>query len=178
MCTYCPAHRFAAKEQLLEGEHQLRHNTPTSVDIFLVPLSLPPRQRLEGLNKEYGTRIMISDATYKHVSSVFLCRPLDLVAVKGKTQPSKVYELVAHRSEATQVQVHTDEGKVCVCSAGGMVGDMRTCMCIAMRSEPTVPLGHQCTRQPSLVLRDSALDGKCRESRARTHTHTHCRRRQ
>lgn len=61
--------------------------------------------RLEGINKEYGTLIIISDATYKHVSSVFLCRPLDVVAVKGKTQPSRLYELIAHRSESTSAQV-------------------------------------------------------------------------
>jgi adenylate cyclase len=59
---------------------------------------------LEGLNKEYGTHIIVSEATYKHVRDVFLCRVLDVVAVKGKSHPSRVYELVSHREDADHEQ--------------------------------------------------------------------------
>eukprot|EP00123_Amoebidium_parasiticum_P010775 comp20313_c1_seq1/m.25530 comp20313_c1_seq1/g.25530 ORF comp20313_c1_seq1/g.25530 comp20313_c1_seq1/m.25530 type:complete len:1023 (-) comp20313_c1_seq1:458-3526(-) len=61
--------------------------------------------RLEGLNKEYGTEIMISEDTYKWVSHAFVCRPLDWVAVKGKSRPSLIYELLAHTSTATPSMV-------------------------------------------------------------------------
>lgn len=50
--------------------------------------------RLEGANKSYGTRIMISEATYEKVKDLFLCRELDLLVVKGKTKPIRVYELL------------------------------------------------------------------------------------
>lgn len=50
--------------------------------------------RLEGANKMYGTNIIISDFTYAHVSSRVTCRPLDLVRVKGKSEPVKIYELM------------------------------------------------------------------------------------
>jgi adenylate cyclase len=50
--------------------------------------------RLEGLNKEYGTWIMVSEATYQLVQDHFECRLLDEVIVKGKTQPVRVYELI------------------------------------------------------------------------------------
>lgn len=50
--------------------------------------------RLEGVNKIYGTEIIVSQTTYGKVSDKFLFRPLDLVAVKGKRQGIKIYELV------------------------------------------------------------------------------------
>lgn len=50
--------------------------------------------RLEGLNKYYGTSIIISDSTYSYVYDEFVCRPLDIVAVKGKNCAVKVWELV------------------------------------------------------------------------------------
>ena len=51
--------------------------------------------RLEGANKFYGTYIMISEFTYKFVKDDFYTRELDLIRVKGKEQPIKVFELIA-----------------------------------------------------------------------------------
>jgi len=54
--------------------------------------------RLEGLNKEYGTHILLSDKTYEAVEDpLFVFRELDLIRVKGKLQPVTLYELVAAR---------------------------------------------------------------------------------
>jgi adenylate cyclase len=50
--------------------------------------------RLEGINKYYGTQITLSEAVYASVKDSFLCRPLDRVDVKGKTQSVKIFELV------------------------------------------------------------------------------------
>jgi adenylate cyclase len=50
--------------------------------------------RLEGINKIYGTSIIISEFTYEHVNQIILCRELDLVRVKGKTKPVKIYEVL------------------------------------------------------------------------------------
>ncbi len=52
--------------------------------------------RLEGLNKEYGTRILISEATYMalHTDKMTL-RELDLIRVKGKLQPVTIFEILA-----------------------------------------------------------------------------------
>ena len=55
--------------------------------------------RLEGANKLYGTRNMISEATYQQVRSQFITRPLDLIVVKGKRKPVQVYELIARKDE-------------------------------------------------------------------------------
>jgi adenylate cyclase len=54
--------------------------------------------RLEGLNKEYATHILLSEATYLMVEDPLLVfRELDLIRVKGKLQPVVLYELVASR---------------------------------------------------------------------------------
>jgi adenylate cyclase len=50
--------------------------------------------RLESLNKEYGTRIIISEATRKLLSQPTMVRALGDVVVKGKTQPVSIYEVL------------------------------------------------------------------------------------
>jgi len=49
--------------------------------------------RLEGLNKIYGTNIIISENTARKISSDFKIRKLDKVCVKGKKKPILIYEL-------------------------------------------------------------------------------------
>ena len=59
--------------------------------------------RLEGLNKEYGTHILVNESTYTTVQNAgFLFRELDIIRVKGKLQPVTIYELVGKLSELEQ----------------------------------------------------------------------------
>jgi adenylate cyclase len=51
--------------------------------------------RLEGLNKTYGTEIMVSDDTALLVPGMFIMRELDLVRVKGRKQALRIHELLA-----------------------------------------------------------------------------------
>lgn len=51
--------------------------------------------RLEGINKNYGTKIIISEFTLAQVHEDFIVRELDWVRVKGKLLPVKIYELVS-----------------------------------------------------------------------------------
>ena len=51
--------------------------------------------RLEGANKAYGTYIMVSETTYAEVSDQVEVRELDLLRVKGKQEPIRVFELMA-----------------------------------------------------------------------------------
>ena len=48
--------------------------------------------RLEGSNKTYGTRIIISEFTREALADRFLCRFIDLVRVKGRLKPVRIYE--------------------------------------------------------------------------------------
>ena len=51
--------------------------------------------RLEGLNKEYGTRIIISESTRAALENDrILLRELDLIQVKGKQLPVTIYEVL------------------------------------------------------------------------------------
>jgi adenylate cyclase len=49
--------------------------------------------RLESLNKQYGTRIIISDATRARLRRDYPLRPLGDVVVKGKTKPVAIFEV-------------------------------------------------------------------------------------
>ena len=49
--------------------------------------------RLESLNKEYRTRIIISDATRTQLKGHYDIRPLGEVVVKGKTRPVSIFEV-------------------------------------------------------------------------------------
>jgi len=50
--------------------------------------------RLEGTNKIYSTHIIISEFTYEEVKDHIIARELDLIRVKGKEKPVKIYELI------------------------------------------------------------------------------------
>ena len=57
--------------------------------------------RLEGLNKQYGTRNIISETTQEKIKKrSFLVRKLDMVRVKGKKEPITIYELVSRKEDA------------------------------------------------------------------------------
>ncbi|MGQ9687831.1 MAG: CHASE2 domain-containing protein [Desulfobaccales bacterium] len=50
--------------------------------------------RLEGLNKYYGTEILVSAATIGHLDNGLILREVDLVKVKGREQAVAIYELL------------------------------------------------------------------------------------
>jgi adenylate cyclase len=55
--------------------------------------------RLEALNAMYGTRIIVSEPTVREAEGQFVFRPLDLVAVKGKSEGIYIFELMAERDD-------------------------------------------------------------------------------
>ncbi len=57
--------------------------------------------RVEGLNKYYGTQIIITESTYLQAKDEIEARLIDIVAVKGKTQGVAIYELVSERDNIT-----------------------------------------------------------------------------
>jgi adenylate cyclase len=56
--------------------------------------------RLEGATKEYGLDLLISDAVQQRAASRFICRPVDLVRVKGKSKPVEVFTVLGPREMA------------------------------------------------------------------------------
>ncbi|HEX4544931.1 MAG TPA: adenylate/guanylate cyclase domain-containing protein [Candidatus Acidoferrum sp.] len=58
--------------------------------------------RLEGLNKDFGTHILVNETTYTAAKDDgFVFRELDLIRVKGKFEPVTIYELIGRASENT-----------------------------------------------------------------------------
>jgi adenylate cyclase len=50
--------------------------------------------RLESLNKDYKTRIIMSEATRGRLTREYDVRPLGGVIVKGKTRPVDIFEVI------------------------------------------------------------------------------------
>ena len=58
--------------------------------------------RLEGANKNYHTHIMVSDQTFERAKEDIEARDLDLIRVKGKREPRKVFEILCRKGELTE----------------------------------------------------------------------------
>jgi adenylate cyclase len=64
--------------------------------------------RLESLNKEYRTRIIISEATRSLLHGNFQVRSLGDVVVKGKTRPVAIFQVVV----ASPLQAASEEAQL------------------------------------------------------------------
>lgn len=60
--------------------------------------------RFEGLNKAYGTRILVGEAAWRPVAMDFVGRQIDYLRVKGKQQPVQVYEVFGLATRVSQAQ--------------------------------------------------------------------------
>lgn len=56
--------------------------------------------RLEGLTKVYGVALIISESTWQQLDAQIICRKLDVVQVKGKSQPIAIYQVLGLANEA------------------------------------------------------------------------------
>jgi adenylate cyclase len=61
--------------------------------------------RLESACKQYGAHILISEFTNKLLRGTYYSRELDLVVVKGKTQPVAIYEILDYHTEESYPQM-------------------------------------------------------------------------
>ena len=62
--------------------------------------------RLESLNKDYSTRIIISDATRTRLRAQYSLRPLGEVVVKGKSRPVAIFEVQVASPLVEQKELH------------------------------------------------------------------------
>ena len=60
--------------------------------------------RLEGQSKPYGVKIVVGPKTAEYVCSEFQVVELDLIAVKGKTEPVKIYTVLEQRDSIGELQ--------------------------------------------------------------------------
>lgn len=65
--------------------------------------------RLEGLTKEYGVMVIISEQTLAGLEGKVYCRLLDRVRVKGKLKPVKIYEPLVEGEPPLSVRQAVDD---------------------------------------------------------------------
>ena len=57
--------------------------------------------RLEGANKQYGSKTIISESVYNNLNDSFICRELDYITVKGKTEVVRIFEVLQEVQKAS-----------------------------------------------------------------------------
>ena len=75
------------------------------MDFTIVGDGVNLASRLEGLNKVYGTHIIISEFTAANLDERFLMRELDIVKVKGKEKAVVIFELIGFRNKLDECRV-------------------------------------------------------------------------
>ncbi len=72
--------------------------------------------RLEGANKVYSSRVLVSEATVAGAADAIEAREIDRVVLLGQTEPQAVFEIMGRKGELTAAQTelltHFSEGLV------------------------------------------------------------------
>jgi adenylate cyclase len=71
------------------------------MDYTLIGDGVNLASRLESACKQYSARILISENTYKRLRGTYRVRDIDMVIVKGKTEPVGVYEVLDFHTDET-----------------------------------------------------------------------------
>ena len=62
--------------------------------------------RLEGANKEYGSKTIISEAVYKNLNDSYICRELDYITVKGRTEVVRIFEVLQDAQKTSRDKLY------------------------------------------------------------------------
>jgi adenylate cyclase len=65
--------------------------------------------RLERANRVYGTQILINESTAQAIGSQFETRDIDTIAVKGKTETTRIFELMSAAGQLSEESVRLRE---------------------------------------------------------------------
>jgi class 3 adenylate cyclase len=110
--------RMKARLAMINGERQIVGKAPIAIGIGIhtdevIVGNIGSRKRLEytvigdgvntcsrveGLNKEFGTTILVTDSTWAAIREEFECREMPEAPLKGKTQVPRVYEVISGKA--------------------------------------------------------------------------------
>ncbi len=83
----------------------------TRMDYTAIGDTVNTAARLESVNKIFRTNIIISESTHDLVKEEFVCRELDSLKVKGRNQPTNIFELICSRTEGPDQRTQDRIGK-------------------------------------------------------------------
>jgi len=75
--------------------------SPKRMDFTMIGDGINLAARLESACKQYSARILISEFTRAKLKGTYRVRDIDLVVVKGKTEPVGVYEVLDYHNDET-----------------------------------------------------------------------------
>lgn len=69
--------------------------SPSRIDTTVIGDTVNLASRIESLNKEYGTKLLVSEDVFRKIQAEnMVFREIDLVRVKGKAKPILIYEII------------------------------------------------------------------------------------
>lgn len=88
--------------------------------------------RLEGINKEFGTWICISQNVYREAGERLWLRPMDRATVKGRRAEIKIFELIGIRGADPELEATPEEQILCALTEAAfnayVAGDIETAL--------------------------------------------------
>jgi adenylate cyclase len=108
--------------------------------------------RLEGANRQYKTRCLISQATREAAGDKIDVREIDSITVKGRSEPSRVFELLGEAGKTSAVLLELRE-KFAVALATYRAGEwmrarqrFESCLTLHPGDGPSSVLVERCRR--------------------------------